>query len=66
MKSFFDPRVLKSSQGCHYPMVEPSIRKHYKRKWTWCTEIGSGAVIVQEERGPTFFNTFFTYENSST
>ena len=27
MKSFFDPRVLKSSQGCHYPMVEPSIRK---------------------------------------
>ena len=27
MKSFFVPRVYKSSQGCHYPMVEPSIRK---------------------------------------
>ena len=27
MKSFLVPRVLKSSQGCHYPMVEPSIRK---------------------------------------
>ena len=26
MKSFLVPRVLKSSQGCHYPMVEPSIR----------------------------------------
>ena len=42
MKSFFDPRVLKSSQGCHYPMVEPSIKSPLVLKaLVWLRDPGS-------------------------